>query len=179
MTIWTVSREGQGFRLDSTHHTAPCLVGKAGLLQASDKREGDMATPVGDWPLRYVYYRPDRVTLPDTGLACVALTPSMGWCDDPHHASYNMPVELPFDASHETLWREDGLYDVIVVLGHNDSPPKPFFGSAVFFHLREPDTAYTAGCVAVSREDMMAFLATADTDTILRVTDEGRPEDAP
>ena len=106
-------------------------------------------------------------------------TPSMGWCDDPHHASYNMPVELPFDASHETLWREDELYDVIVVLGHNDSPPKPFFGSAVFFHLREPDTAYTAGCVAVSREDMMAFLATADTDTILRVTDEGRPEDAP
>ena len=95
----------------------------------------------------------------------------MGWCDDPDHARYNMPVERPFAASHEGLWREDGLYDVIVVLGHNDSPPTPFLGSAVFFHLREPDTQYTAGCVAVSKPDMMTFLGSADTDTVLRVTD--------
>ena len=171
VTIWTVSRDADGFRIDAAHHAARCLVGKAGLIAAADKREGDMATPVGDWPLRHIYYRPDRVTLPATALPTIALTPEMGWCDDPDHARYNMPVERPFAASHEGLWREDGLYDVIVVLGHNDSPPTPFLGSAVFFHLREPDTQYTAGCVAVSKPDMMTFLGSADTDTVLRVTD--------
>jgi L,D-peptidoglycan transpeptidase YkuD (ErfK/YbiS/YcfS/YnhG family) len=87
-----------------------------------------------------------------------------------------MPVELPFTASHERLWREDGLYDFIVVLGHNDSPPRPLLGSAVFLHLREQDTPHTAGCVAIAKDDMHALLGTADTKTILRVSDDG-PED--
>ena len=176
VTIWTVSPDAEGYRLDAPHHAAPCLVGKAGLIAADDKREGDMATPVGDWPLRHVYFRPDRVTLPVTALPAIALTPEMGWCDDPDHASYNRPVELPFAASHEKLWREDGLYDVIIVLGHNDSPPQPFLGSAVFFHLHAPDTRHTAGCVAVPPADMMAFLATANTDTILRITEGQMPK---
>jgi len=180
VNIWTVSREGAGYRLDSALHSAPCLVGKAGLIAASGKREGDMATPVGDWPLRHVYYRPDRIALPANAkpanaLPTIPLTPAMGWCDDPEHASYNMPVELPFPASHERLWREDGLYDVIVVLGHNDSPPMPCLGSAVFFHLCEKDTKFTAGCVAVAKQDMMIFLQTADTGTILRIADGTEP----
>ena len=176
VTIWTVYRNSDGYRLDALAQSIPCLVGKAGLIAASDKREGDMATPVGDWPLRRVYYRPDRVALPATSLPSIALTPTMGWCDDPQDAKYNMPVELPFSASYERLWREDGLYDFIVVLGHNDSPPRPLLGSAVFLHLREPDTLHTAGCVAIAKDDMHALLGTADTKTILRVSDDG-PED--
>jgi len=174
MTIWTVSRGSHGYSLEAAQSSVPCLVGKAGLIAAADKREGDMATPVGDWPLRLVYYRPDRVTLPVSHLPSIALTPEMGWCDDPHDEHYNRAVDLPFAASHERLWRDDGLYDVIVVLGHNDSPPEPFLGSAVFFHLREPDTQHTAGCVAVTKEDMLSLLRGADTGTILRITDDRR-----
>ena len=179
VTIWTVSRNSDGYRLDALAQSIPCLVGKAGLIAASDKREGDMATPVGDWPLRRVYYRPDRVALPATSLPSIALTPTMGWCDDPQDAKYNMPVELPFNASHERLWREDGLYDFIVVLGHNDSPPRPFLGSAVFLHLYEQDTPHTAGCVAIAKDDMVALLRTADTKTILRVGNDGPEETTP
>ena len=179
MTIWTVSKDSDGYRLNAVAHSIPCLVGKAGLIAASDKREGDMATPVGDWPLRRVYYRPDRVALPATSLPSIALTPAMGWCDDPGDANYNMPVELPFNASHERLWREDGLYDFIVVLGHNDSPPRPFLGSAVFLHLYEQDTPHTAGCVAIAKDDMVALLRTADTKTILRVGDDEPEETTP
>ncbi|MEC9142068.1 MAG: L,D-transpeptidase family protein [Pseudomonadota bacterium] len=179
MTIWTVSKDSDGYRLNAVAHSIPCLVGKAGLIAESDKREGDMATPVGDWPLRRVYYRPDRVALPATSLPSIALTPAMGWCDDPGDANYNMPVELPFNASHERLWREDGLYDFIVVLGHNDSPPRPFLGSAVFLHLYEQDTPHTAGCVAIAKDDMVALLRTADTKTILRVGDDEPEETTP
>ena len=179
MTIWTVSKVSDGYRLNAVAHSITCLVGKAGLIAASDKREGDMATPVGDWPLRRVYYRPDRVALPATSLPSISLTPTMGWCDDPGDANYNMPVELPFNASHERLWREDGLYDFIVVLGHNDSPPRPFLGSAVFLHLYEQDTPHTAGCVAIAKDDMVALLKTADTKTILRVGDDEPEETTP
>ena len=179
MNIWTVSKHSDGYRLDTARLGMSCLVGKAGLIAAADKREGDMATPVGDWPLRRVYYRPDRVALPATSLPSIALTPAMGWCDDPGDANYNMPVELPFNASHERLWREDGLYDFIVVLGHNDSPPRPFLGSAVFLHLYEQDTPHTAGCVAIAKDDMVALLRTADTKTILRVGDDEPEETTP
>ena len=174
VTIWTVSRNGDGYRLDAAQSFS-CLVGKAGLIAATDKREGD-GDAIGDWPLRRVYYRPDRVALPATALPSIALTPTMGWCDDPQDAKYNMPVELPFTASHERLWREDGLYDFIVVLAIMTSLPTPLLGSAVFLHLREQDTPHTAGCVAIAKDDMLALLGTADTKTILRVSDDGPEE---
>lgn len=177
MTDWTVTIAGSGHRLTAPHHGCDCLVGRSGFIAADDKREGDMATPIGSWPLRYVYFRPDRVTQPTTGLVTIPLTPAMGWCDDPDHAAYNQPVDLPFEGRHEKLWREDGLYDLLVVLGHNDAPPVPPLGSAIFLHLREPDTRHTAGCVAVDRQDLIALLREADTGSVLRiVADDLQPE---
>jgi L,D-peptidoglycan transpeptidase YkuD (ErfK/YbiS/YcfS/YnhG family) len=170
VTDWIVTIAGAGYGLTAPHHCCDCLVGKTGFIAGDAKREGDMATPVGAWPLRYLYYRPDRVPLPDTGLPTIALTPEMGWCDDPDDPDYNRPVELPHPARHERLWRDDGLYDLIVVLGHNDSPPVPHHGSAIFLHLREADTRHTAGCIAVTKQDMLALLRVATPDTTIRIT---------
>jgi hypothetical protein len=64
---------------------------------------------------------------------------------------YNRPVRLPYPASHERLWRDDRAYDVIVVLGHNDDPVVDGAGSAIFWHLAQPDWRATEGCVAVER----------------------------
>ena len=174
MNDWTVTISGKGYRLTAPHHGCECLVGKAGFIAGDDKREGDMATPVGAWPLRHLYYRPDRMPPPDTGLTVMPLTPDMGWCDDPADLEYNRPVGLPYAAHHEKLWREDTLYDLIVVLGHNDSPPVPRLGSAVFLHLREDDTRHTAGCVAVTRQDMVTLLRRADSGTILHIGHDNR-----
>ena len=169
MTVWTVTISGSGYRLTAPHHACDCLVGKAGFIAGDDKREGDMATPVGAWPLRRLYFRPDRIAAPDTDLPVTALTMDMGWCDDPDDPAYNRPVHLPYAGRHEEMWREDGLYDLVVELGHNDAPPIPHHGSAVFLHLREGDTSHTAGCVAVARQDLLALLRAADTDTVLRI----------
>ena len=68
------------------------------------------------------------------------------------------------------MWRDDGLYDIVVELGYNDAPPVAGLGSAIFLHLREPHTRHTAGCVAVTRDDMLAMLAEAGPATTLRVT---------
>jgi L,D-peptidoglycan transpeptidase YkuD (ErfK/YbiS/YcfS/YnhG family) len=59
------------------------------------------------------------------------------------------------------MWRDDDLYDLVVVLGHNDDPPVAGMGSAIFLHLARPDYAATHGCVAVRREDLDALLRMA------------------
>jgi L,D-peptidoglycan transpeptidase YkuD (ErfK/YbiS/YcfS/YnhG family) len=141
-----------------------CAVGKGGFT--TDKREGDGATPVGAWTMRRVLYRPDRLdAAPDTALETAAIAPGDGWCDDPGHPLYNRPVALPFEAGHEAMWRDDGLYDVVVVLGHNDDPPVPGMGSAIFLHCARPDFGPTLGCVAVARDDLLAVLKGCGADS--------------
>lgn len=150
---------------------ARCALGKGGVTTPEAKQEGDGATPLGVWPMRQVFWRADRLERPATGLPIDALNPEGGWCDDPASPLYNFPVALPFAFSHEKLWREDALYDVIVVLGYNDDPPASGKGSAIFLHVARPDYAPTEGCVACAREDLLALLATAkpgDTLAIVR-----------
>jgi L,D-peptidoglycan transpeptidase YkuD (ErfK/YbiS/YcfS/YnhG family) len=134
-----------------------CSLGRAGVRQ--DKREGDGATPAGEFALREVLYRPDKLGRPPaTALPCRALSPDDGWCDDPRDQQYNRPVKLPYPASHEKMWREDDLYDLVVVVGYNDQPVVPGRGSAIFLHLARPGYAPTAGCVALAKEDMLRLL---------------------
>lgn len=134
-------------------------LGKGGVRPEAEKREGDGATPLGRYPLRQVFYRPDRLAAPQTRLPLQALTPQDGWCDDPLDPAYNRFVTLPYGASHEKLWREDAVYDLIVVLGHNDDPPVPGLGSAIFMHVARPDYSGTEGCVALALPDLLALLA--------------------
>ena len=136
-----------------------CALGRSGIT--TDKWEGDGGTPVGKFPLRHVFYRPDREANPITQLPVSAITPEMGWCDDPLHPDYNRQVPLPHPASCESLWREDGIYDLIVVLGYNDDPVIPRRGSAIFLHLARPDFSPTQGCVALNHADLLTLLSKA------------------
>lgn len=162
-------RAKEGHALAWRGRRYPCQIGRGGIR--ADKREGDGGTPVGCFALRRVYYRPDRLPAPVTGLPVTAMAPDDGWCDDPAHPGYNRPVRLPFAASHEAMWREDGVYDVVVVLGHNDDPPRPGLGSAVFLHVSRPDGGPTAGCVALTLPDLLTILADATPDDRLCVPD--------
>ena len=111
------------------------------------------------WPIRGVLLRPDRVARPERlALPWRWLRPDDGWSDDPADPAYNRPVRHPHAFPAERLWRDDGLYDVIVILGHNDAPPVPGLGSAIFLHCWR-DAAPTEGCVAVARDALLAVLA--------------------
>ena len=151
----------------------PCSIGRGGI--SGDKREGDGATPIGTFALRQLFYRPDRVEPPTSGLPVRALTPGDGWCDDPAHRDYNQLVALPFEASHEVLWREDALYDLIVVIGHNDDPPRPGLGSAIFIHCATADFAPTQGCVALDRETLAGLVPRLAPGMALRVNEGQAP----
>jgi L,D-peptidoglycan transpeptidase YkuD (ErfK/YbiS/YcfS/YnhG family) len=135
----------------------PCVIGRGGACPADAKREGDGCTPLGNWPIRAVLLRPGRVELPALSLPWRWTRPNDGWSDAPADPAYNRPVHLPRVTSTESLQREDALYDIIVILGHNDAPPVPGAGSAIFFHLWV-DAKPTEGCVALAREDMVRLL---------------------
>ena len=145
--------------------TCQCALGRGGVVLADQKREGDGTSPQGVWRMKRVFYRPDRLARPETTLPVVALRETDGWCDAPEHPLYNRPVSLPFEASHEKLWRDDHVYDLIVELDHNSDPVVPALGSAVFFHLAHEDYRPTEGCVAISRDHMLQVLA-ADSQNI-------------
>ena len=135
-----------------------CSIGRSGIIPAEDKREGDGATPIGEWPVCAVLLRPDRVLPPGAlRLPWRWIRPADGWSDDPADPAYNRPVLHPYRHSAERLWRADGLYDVIVVLGHNDAPPVAGSGSAIFLHCWQ-DGAATEGCVAIHRAALLALL---------------------
>jgi len=138
-----------------------CALGRGGIRR--DKREGDGATPVGSWPMRRLLYRADRVALPQTALPSSAIGQDDGWCDAPRDRNYNLPVRLPYSASAETLYRHDGVYDLIVPLGYNDAPVVAGAGSAIFLHVARPDFAPTEGCVALALADLLTVLHAADT----------------
>lgn len=82
----------------------------------------------------------------------------MGWCDDRASFLYNRPVRAGSPYSHERLWRDDGVYDVILSTSHNQRPRIRGAGSAIFLHLARAGYAATEGCVAVSLPDLRRLL---------------------
>jgi L,D-peptidoglycan transpeptidase YkuD (ErfK/YbiS/YcfS/YnhG family) len=155
-----------GGTLTLQNETFRAALGRGGVRM--DKREGDGATPAGVLPLRNVLYRPDRGTAPRCAVAVRALTPGDGWCDDPADPAYNRAVRLPIGASAEALWRDDAVYDIIGVLGWNDSPVRPDRGSAIFLHVARDDYAPTEGCVALAPDHLRRVLAMGLTELVVR-----------
>jgi len=142
----------------------PCALGKSGITAL--KREGDGGTPLGRFAILDVLFNPKALRRFRSGLPLRGIKTTDGWCDAPADRNYNRPVRHPYPASAEKLCRDDGVYDIVVVLGHNDDPPVPGLGSAIFLHLCKPGYPPTHGCIAVERADLEALL------------EEARPGDA-
>jgi L,D-peptidoglycan transpeptidase YkuD (ErfK/YbiS/YcfS/YnhG family) len=140
-----------------------CALGRSGI--ATDKVEGDGTTPAGRFPIRRLLYRPDRVREIACAFTLQPMSPADGWCDAPEDPAYNRLVTRPYPASHEAMWREDAIYDLVLVIGHNDDPVVPGKGSAVFLHLARADFSPTDGCVAFARADFIRLLGSLDRST--------------
>ncbi len=130
--------------------TLRAAIGRGGIRAL--KREGDGATPrIRLVPLVALVRRPVALPVPSRRARAAD-----GWCDAPESQRYNRAVGLPFPSSHETLVRDDALYDVVVVTDHNQRPRIRGAGSAIFIHVArtaEAGFAPTAGCIAFSAAD--------------------------
>lgn len=167
MTIITVSKTESGVFLNAGDVTCLAAIGRNGMTPEGDKTEGDGMTPIGVWPIRCLYYRTDRINLPNCGVTAIPITDAMGWCDDPDHEAYNTIIHLPFSASHEVMMRADSAYDIVITLGYNDDPPEAGRGSAIFFHLLHEDKSFTEGCVAIPRDEMLSILPMIKNDSVM------------
>ena len=152
-SLYSLNRNHAKARLKQkgSPRTFPCAIGKNG--QTIFKREGDNKTPIGVWKPLTLYYRADRVKRPLTNLPIKTIKPNDGWCDEPFDPNYNRYVKRPYKNSSETLWREDHIYDMLVVLNHNQNPRVHGLGSAIFMHLARPNYTPTEGCIAFSKQD--------------------------
>jgi L,D-peptidoglycan transpeptidase YkuD (ErfK/YbiS/YcfS/YnhG family) len=78
-------------------------------------------------------------------------------------------VRLPYPASAEAMWRADHLYDLVVVLDHNQRPRIRGGGSAIFMHLARPGFAATEGCVALEPAALRRMLAWCGPGSVIEV----------
>ena len=157
-----------------TDGSALSIAGAFRLGIANGRVQAHAATPAGEYPLRRIYFRNDRLVLPKANSSKNALPARPiaehdGWCDDPSSPTYNRLVHVPNDWSAEKMWREDPLYDLVVVVGYNDDPPEGEWGSAIFLHVAREDYAPTRGCVAFSLADLLELVPLLGPTTRLRV----------
>lgn len=143
-----------------------CAIGKAGATP--NKVEGDHKTPLGTFPIRNIFYRSDRLNL-KSAIPLRATAPDDGWCDDSNDKKYNQYVKLPYRARHEDLWREDHVYDVVVVIGYNDAPVTPEKGSAIFLHVARDGYPGTEGCIALALPDLLEVVEMLTPDSRIEI----------
>ena len=135
----------------------PVALGRSGIK--ADKREGDGATPRGDFRLVRLWWRPDRLPRPATLLPIRRIGRADGWCEDPADRHYNQPIRLLDGQPGDRLRRADQLYDLIVEIDHNTRPRIAGRGSAVFIHVARPGFKPTAGCVALDSNALLRLVA--------------------
>ena len=157
MKMIVTATEAHHGTLRAAGHVYDCTLGPSGVR--AEKREGDGVTPVGVYPLRAIWYRAGRIPEPVSTLPLHGIEQDDGWCDAPADPSYNRPVKLPYRASAEKMWRDDAVYDLVVILGHNDDPPVPGKGSAIFLHIANQAFGPTEGCIGLRREDLLTLAA--------------------
>jgi L,D-peptidoglycan transpeptidase YkuD (ErfK/YbiS/YcfS/YnhG family) len=144
-----------------------CSIGKRGI--SINKKEGDKKTPKGEFRLKYILYRKDRIFKFKTKLKKIAINKKMGWCDDPNSAYYNKIIIYPFKFNAEKLWRRENIYDIIIVIDYNINPVLKNKGSAIFLHIAKKKYQPTDGCVAVNKKNIRLIASKINKKTKLRI----------
>ena len=133
-----------------------CCIGKKG--STSNKKEGDKKTPKGTFEIENLYFREDRIKKPLTLLKCIKIKKNMGWCNDISlPKKYNKLIKINKNIKHEKLKRIDHKYDLLIPIKYNFKKPIAGLGSCIFMHLTK-NYKPTAGCIAVSKKDLIIIL---------------------
>jgi L,D-peptidoglycan transpeptidase YkuD (ErfK/YbiS/YcfS/YnhG family) len=142
-----------------------CCIGKKGIN--SNKKEGDYSTPKGLFNLKKLYFRKDRVDIPNCKINKKKIKKNMAWCDDPKHKKYNEEIKTYNKKIKEKLYRKDHRYDYIISISHNEKKI-PNKGSAVFIHLTD-NYKQTEGCVALKKKDFEILIKLIDKKTKIKI----------
>ena len=141
--------------LSLNNYKVKCAIGKRGI--GNKKREGDLITPKGDYKIKYILYRKDRVKI-YSKIRKIVIKKNMGWCDDPKSKHYNKLIKLPFKYKYEKLYKKENVYDIILVLNYNMNPVIKNKGSAIFIHIAKKNYKKTEGCIAIKKLHLLKIV---------------------
>ena len=153
--------------LNCGNYKVKCAVGKRGIR--IKKKEGDLITPKGQFKIKRVLYRKDRIGCLNTKLKKTPIKKNMGWCDDPSSKFYNKLINFPFKFNAEKLYKRENIYDIILVLDFNMNPIRKNKGSAIFIHIAKKKFTPTKGCVAISKNVLKKILSKINKDCKVRI----------
>ncbi len=142
-------------------------MGKRGI--GYKRKEGDLITPQGEYKIKYILYRKDRVKKIKTKFKKVIIKKNMGWCDDTKSSKYNKLIKLPYYYGYEKLFRQDNIYDIILVLNYNMNPIIKNKGSAIFIHVAKKKFKKTEGCIAVKKNHLLKILKDLKIDCKVKI----------
>jgi D-alanyl-D-alanine dipeptidase len=155
----------------------PIVVGRTGLAwgdglslplhrQGPVKKEGDGKAPAGLFALTSLFGYGAQPS--DAHMPYIIATPTVECVDDVDSPHYNTIVDtqnVPKTwTSSETMLRRDDLYREGIVVAHNSTPPVSGRGSCIFLHLWSGPDSTTAGCTAMSAENLARLTRWLDAD---------------
>ena len=153
--------------LSFNNYKAKCALGKRGI--GFKRKEGDLITPKGDFKIKYILYRKDRVKKISSKIKKIAIKKNMGWCDDPKSKNYNKLINLPSTFSFENLYKKENIYDIVIVLNFNMNPVIRNRGSAIFIHVARKNYQKTEGCVAIKKNHLIQIIKELKRNTKVKI----------
>ncbi|KTD44825.1 L,D-transpeptidase family protein [Legionella quateirensis] len=131
----------------------PVVIGKNGMASIGTKKEGDLKTPAGLYPIGEAFGTQPLALKMDYKY----ITADDKFIDDVNNKRYNTWVSGATDAtSYESMLIEPYTYGAVI--NYNMSPTKPGAGSAIFMHVWRSPNSPTAGCIAMEKKHMFKIL---------------------
>ncbi len=136
-----------------------------------EKKEGDACAPAGIFEFDFAFGYGNK---PDGVLLDYKKSTSRDYfVDDVKSNDYNSWQSIPVDQindpkkrwlSFERMKRSDHLYELGLVVKHNQSPAVSGKGSAIFFHVQRSSNSPTLGCTAMNKDDLLKIMKWLNPD---------------
>jgi L,D-peptidoglycan transpeptidase YkuD (ErfK/YbiS/YcfS/YnhG family) len=152
------------------NYKVKCALGKRGI--GNKRREGDFITPRGNFKIKYILYRKDRIKRIQSKIKKIIIKKNMGWCDDPLSKNYNKLIKIPSEYNYEKLYKKDNVYDIILVLNYNMNPVVKNKGSAIFIHVTKANYKKTEGCVAIKKVHLLKIIKELKKNIKIKIEDQ-------
>ena len=149
-----------------------CYIGKNGLTKA--KKEGDLKTPIGEFKLGIAFGIHEKKDINiDNSFKYIKINKNLYWVDDINSKYYNMLVDITKTKkdwnSAENLLENKIPYEYAIEIKTNPQNI-PGKGIAIFLHCTTKN--YTAGCIALTKNNMQKLLQLINQETIINIQDK-------
>ncbi len=142
------------------------------LMGGEPKKEGDGKAPAGIYSFGSAFGDASLSEMSDLKWEYKPVSDALKCVDDVKSVHYNQMVDetqVKKDwNSAEDMRQKDGLYKWGLVVNHN-TDYAPGNGSCIFFHIWRGEGRPTAGCTAMTEDNMLALIKWLDPDKAPRL----------